>query len=63
MKQIQELLQERRQRDLEIAKTRHIINKDGVWLVPSATSLNKIYQVTLTIEGAKAHVRILEKEV
>ena len=53
MKQIQELLQERRQRGLEIAKTKHIINKDGVWLVPSATSLNKTYQVTLTIEGAK----------
>jgi len=53
MKQIQELLQERRQRGLEIAKTKRIINKDGVWLVPSATSLNKTYQVTLTIEGAK----------
>ena len=53
MKQIQELLQERKQRGLEIAKTKHIINKDGVWLVPSATSLNKTYQVTLTVGGAK----------
>ncbi len=53
MKQIQELLQERRQRGLEIAKTKHIINRNGVWLVPSATSFNKTYQVTLTIEGAK----------
>ncbi len=51
MKQIQELLQERKQRGLEIAKTKHIINKDGVWLVPSASNPRKIYQVRLTLEG------------
>jgi hypothetical protein len=53
MKQIQELLQERKQKGLEIAKTKHIRNKDGIWLVPSSTSLNKTYQVALKIEGAK----------
>ena len=53
MKQIQELLQERKQRGYELAKRYRITEVEGVWLVPSATSLNRTYKVTLTIDGGK----------
>jgi transposase len=53
MKQIQELLKERKQRGFELAKVSKITEKNGVWQVPSATSLNKTYQVELMLEGAK----------
>lgn len=55
MKQIQELLQERRQRGSEIAKTEKIVNKDGVWLVPSVSNPHKVYEVVLTIDGGKCN--------
>jgi hypothetical protein len=52
MKQITELLKERKQRGYEMAKTENIVNKDGVWFVPSASNPRKTYEVTLTLEGA-----------
>ncbi len=57
MKPIQELLQERKQRGYAIAKSKaqSIVQKGGVWLVPSATSSNKTYEVRLTIEGARCN--------
>ena len=53
MKSIQKLLQERKQRGYAIAKNSKIIERDGMWFVPSASSLNKTYQVELSLEGAK----------
>ncbi|MEM0143579.1 MAG: SWIM zinc finger family protein, partial [Candidatus Parvarchaeum sp.] len=55
MKRITELLQERKQRGYAIAtsKGQSIVQKDSVWLVPSATSPNKTYKVRLTIEGSR----------
>ena len=55
MKQIMELLQERKERGLEIARKEKIVNKDGVWLVPSATNPHKTYEVILTINGGKCN--------
>lgn len=49
------LLQLRKQRGYVIAQTKKIENKDGVWLVPSATIPNKVYRVALTIEGTKCN--------
>ena len=51
MKQITELLKERKQRGYEIAKQGKIVQKNGVWLVPSATNPRRVYGVRLTLEG------------
>lgn len=51
MKQIQTLLKERKQRGYAIGMTEQIKEKNGVWIVPSASNPNKTYQVTLTLEG------------
>jgi transposase len=61
MKQIQELLKERKQRGYEIAKASHITEKNGVWHVPSASGLNKTYQVILTLEGGKCTCKDYEE--
>lgn len=53
MKQIQELLKDRKQRGYLIAQTQKVVNKNGVWQVPSASNPHKTYKVTLTLEGAK----------
>lgn len=55
MKQITELLQERKERDSEIAKTEKIVNKDGLWLVPNASNPHKVYEVVLTMNGGKCN--------
>jgi len=53
MKQLQVLLRERKARGYQIAKTSKVIEKDGVWFVPSASNPHQVYQVVLTLEGAK----------
>lgn len=53
MKTITELLQERKQRGAEIARKERITEHNGVWLVPSASSLHKTYEVTLTLTGSR----------
>jgi transposase len=50
--QIQKLLQQRKERGYEIAKTAKITEKNGIWLVPSQTNPRQTYQVTLTLTGA-----------
>ena len=53
--QIQELLQQRKQRGYAIAQTRKVINQNGVWIVPSATKPSQTYKVQLSLEGAKCN--------
>ena len=45
--QIQELLQKRKAKGYEIAKTKKVIQKNGKWLVPSQSNPNKTYEVVL----------------
>ncbi len=52
MKQITELLQERKARGYELAKTSTRTQKDGVWHVPSASNPRKAYEIVFTLEGA-----------
>lgn len=55
MRQIQELLQERKARGYEIANTRKVVNQNGVWVVPSATNPRQTYRVELSLTGAKCN--------
>src|SRR5271157_560625 len=55
MRQIQELLQERKARGYEIANTRKVVNQNGVWVVPSATNSRQTYRVELSLTGAKCN--------
>lgn len=49
--QVQEMLQIRRQKGMEIAKKCRVSEKNGIWLVPSATQPHKVYQVVLSLRG------------
>jgi transposase len=53
MKQIQEMIQERKVKGFAMAKQERPIFKDGVWLVRSQTNPRKTYKVSLNLEGAK----------
>lgn len=46
----QEMLQERRQRGYEIAMSRRLVEKNGIWFVPSQSSPTKTYQVMLRLD-------------
>ena len=50
--QIQELLQKRKAKGYEIAKTNKVVQKNGKWLVPSQTNPNKTYEVVLRLDNA-----------
>lgn len=52
MKQITELLQERKQRGYAIAQTQKVVQKDGIWYVQSQTNPRQTYQVALSLTGA-----------
>jgi transposase len=52
MKQITELLKERKQRGYAIAQTQKVVQKGETWLVPSETNPHKTYQVILKLEGS-----------
>jgi len=52
MKQLMELLQERKARGYEIAQKGQIKEKNGVWLVQSQTNPRQNYEVVLTLTGA-----------
>lgn len=52
MKQMQELLMERKQKGYEIAQKNKITQKNGVWYVQSQTNPRQTYQVILTLTGA-----------
>ncbi len=52
MKQITELLKERKQRGYAIAQTQKVVQKGEAWLVPSETNPHKTYQVVLKLEGS-----------
>ena len=45
----------RKERGYEIAKKEKIVQKNGKWLVPSATNPHKTYEVVLTISGAECN--------
>ena len=47
-----ELLQQRKRRGLQIANSCQVVEKNGVWLVPSQTNPHKVYQVRLMLEGS-----------
>ena len=47
------LIKERKQRGYAIAQTQQIVNKRGVWIVPSQTNPTQSYKVELRIDGAK----------
>jgi transposase len=53
MKQMQQMIQERKVKGFEMAKHEKPIYKDGVWLVRSQSNPRQIYKVSLTLEGAK----------
>ena len=55
MQQLQTLLKQRKERGYEIAKTCRIVKKNDVWLVPSQTNPQKVYQVRLTLTGAECN--------
>lgn len=46
------LLQARRHRGYEIAKTHKVVNQNGLWLVPSQTNPRQVYKVAFRMEGA-----------
>ena len=48
----QELLQQRKERGYEIARTKKVVQNKGIWLVPSQTNPHRIYSVELKISGA-----------
>lgn len=48
--QIQELLKERKQKGFEIAKNGKVAMQGHKWIVPSQTSSNKRYEVTLYLD-------------
>ena len=52
MKQIQELLQERKQRGYQMAQEQKPIFKDGMWLVQSQSNPRRTYRVSLTLQGS-----------
>jgi transposase len=52
MKQITELLKERKQRGYAIAQTQKVVQKGDMWVVPSETNPHKTYQVVLKLEGS-----------
>ena len=55
MKQIQELIQERKDRGFAMAKQERPKYKNGVWLVRSASNPRQQYQVSLELDGAKCN--------
>jgi len=48
--QYQEMLQMRKQRGYEIAKSENLIEKNGIWFVPSQSNPTKTYHVVLSID-------------
>lgn len=52
MKQIQELIKERKQRGYQMAMQEKPICKNGIWLVRSQINPRKTYSVSLTLEGS-----------
>lgn len=52
MKQLTELLRERKEKGLQIATTQKVVEKNGVWLVQSQTNPRQQYEVVLTLTGA-----------
>ena len=61
MKQLTELLKERKEKGMAIAKTEKISEQNGVWLVPSASNPHKVYQVVLTINGGRCNCEDFEE--
>jgi transposase len=55
MKQIQELIQERKNRGFAMAKQERPKYKNGVWLVRSASNPRQQYRVSLELDGAKCN--------
>lgn len=50
--QYQNLLQKRKIKGYEIAKTNKVVQKNGKWLVPSQTNPHNTYEVNLRLDGA-----------
>ncbi|MGI0141560.1 MAG: IS5 family transposase [Candidatus Micrarchaeales archaeon] len=48
--QTTELLKQRKERGYEIAKSKKIVQHNGVWIVPSATNPHKTYEVVLRLD-------------
>lgn len=61
MKQYQELLQERKIKGIEIARSQKIKNEKGIWKVPSQYDPRKVYEVTLTLTGATCTCKDFEE--
>lgn len=49
MKQLTELLKERKEKGLQIATTQKVVEQNGVWLVPSQNDPRKTYKVVLSL--------------
>ena len=55
--QAPKLIQERKKKGYAIAQTQTVINKNGLWQVPSQTNPRHVYTVELRLDGSKCTCR------
>lgn len=50
---VQQLLKQRKERGFDLASRYRIVQRRGIWFVPSQNNPHKTYQVTFTVDGGK----------